>query len=99
MLVIPVSAVPAQQMSINLAGQNCTIKLYQKTTGVFVDLYILGTPIITGVIVLDRVCIVRDAYLGFIGDLVMIDTQGTSDPDYSGFGARWQFCYVEASDL
>jgi hypothetical protein len=51
------------------------------------------------VMCMDRVKLVRHAYLGFIGNLGFIDTQGKTDPDYTGFGARYQLIYLEATDL
>jgi hypothetical protein len=99
MQVIPLSATPSQNLSIILGGQNCQIKVYQKTTGVYIDLSINNSPIVSGVVCRDRVTIVRDTYLGFIGDLSFFDTQGTSDPSYTGFGARFQLVYLETSDL
>lgn len=99
MQIIPLSATPSQRLSILLGGQNCQIKVYQKTTGVYFNLSVNDAPIVSGVICRDRVALVRDTYLGFTGDLSFFDTQGTSDPDYTGFGARFQLVYLEAGDL
>jgi hypothetical protein len=99
MKTIPLSAVPSQKPTTMLAGQNCQIKVYQKTTGLYLDLYVNNAPIVTGVIARDRVLIVRQPYLGFTGDLSFFDTQGVSDPTYEGLGARYQLVYLEASDL
>lgn len=99
MKIIPIQATPAQSLSVVLAGQNCQINLYQKSTGVFLDLYVSNSPIITATICLDSVLLVREAYLGFIGDLAMVDLQGNNDPDYTGFGTRYVLVYVEATDL
>lgn len=99
MRVIPLQAVPSQRITVLLANQNCQIKVYQKTTGVYLDLYINDAPIVTGVVCRDRVALVRDSYLGFVGDLSFFDTQGVADPEYGGIGARYQLVYLEASDL
>lgn len=99
MKTIPISAVPSQSFSTVLGGQNCQLKIYQKSTGVYLDLSINNVPIITGVICHDRVKLVRQEYLGFIGDLAFSDTQGVSDPDYTGFGSRYLLVYLEASNL
>lgn len=96
---IPLQAVPAQSFTVPLAGQYAQITVYQKSTGLFVDLSISSDVIVTGVICRHSVKIVRDEYLGFIGDLVFFDTQGESDPEYSGLGSRYQLFYLEASDL
>ncbi|CAG4888007.1 phage baseplate plug family protein [Paraburkholderia saeva] len=99
MQLVPLSAVPSQRLSILLGGQNCQIKVYQKTTGVYLDLSVNDAPIVSGIVCRDRVVLVRDVYLGFIGDLSFFDTQGVSDPTYTGFGARFQLVYLEAGDL
>jgi hypothetical protein len=99
MLSIPLQAVPSQKLSVVLGGQNCQINVFQKSTGMFLDLYLNNSPIITGVLGLDRVKLVRETYLGFIGDLSFVDTQGTSDPVYSGLGSQYQLIYLEASDI
>lgn len=99
MMTIPLQAVPSQTLSVLLAGQNCQIAVYQKSTGLFLSLSINDAPAVLGVLCRDRVRLVRQAYMGFVGDLAMIDTQGLSDPEYSGLGSRFQLAYVEASEL
>lgn len=99
MLTIPIQATPAQSLSTVLGGQNCQVNIYQKSTGMFLDLSVSNSPIISATICLDRVRMVRETYLGFVGDLVFVDTQGTSDPVYTGLGARFVLLYLEASDL
>lgn len=99
MLTIQLGAKPSQQLSVLLANQNCQIKVYQKTTGLYLNLQINNVPLVTGIVCRDRVMLVRYAYLGFVGDLAFFDTQGTSDPVSTGLGARYQLVYLEASDL
>lgn len=99
MLQISLSAVPSQSLSVQLAGQQCQIDVYQKSTGVFLDLSVNNAPIVTAMLCLDRVTLVRHRHLGFIGDLAFVDTQGAADPDYTGFGARYLLIYLEASEL
>jgi hypothetical protein len=99
MLQIPISATPSQSLSVQLAGQQCQIKIYAKSSGVFLDLSVNNTPIRTAVLCMDRVKLVRHPYLGFIGDMTFVDTQGKHDPDYTGFGSRYVLTYLEASDL
>ena len=91
---IPLSAVPAQTLSVQLAGQACRINVFAKTTGVYVDLYVNDDPVVTGVVALHANLIVRDAYRGFAGDLAIFDTAGMDDPEWTGFGARWVLGYV-----
>lgn len=99
MQIIPLAAVPAQTLTVVLAGQNVTIKLAQKAVALFADVAVDGVPIISGGLCLDRVKIVRSGYLGMIGDLVFADQQGITDPVFTGFGTRYLFAYLEASDL
>ncbi len=99
MLRIPLPAKPALSFAITLGGQRCQIKIRQLTTGVYMDLSVAGVPVVSTAICLDRVRIVRYGYLGFIGDLLFVDTQGKTDPDYTGFGSRYQLVYLEAADL
>lgn len=53
---------------------------YENANPVFLDLLVSNVLIIGGAIVLNNVPVVRDAYLGFSGDLVVVDTQGEDDP-------------------
>jgi hypothetical protein len=90
MIAIPLNSVPSQQVSVTLNGQACTIAVYQKSTGMFFDLTSNGVVLLTAVICNDRNYLVRYEYLGFSGDLSFVDTQGVTDPQYSGFGTQAQ---------
>jgi hypothetical protein len=93
MLVIPIASVPSQTLRVLLSGQDCRINIYQKTTGLFLDLVVGATPIKTAVLCRDRVVLIRQEYLGFIGDLFFKDLRGQSDPDYTGLGSRFILGY------
>lgn len=97
---IPLAAVPAQTLNVILGNQNCQVKVYQKTTGVYLDLAVNGTPITNTVrcVVSTRLLLDR-GYTGFVGDIGFIDTQGSDDPTFTGLGTRWLLIYLEASDL
>jgi len=99
MLSVPIQATPSQVVNIALGGQACTLNVYAKSAGVFMDVYVSGSLIIGGAICQNFNRIVRDAYLGFVGDFSWWDTQGSSDPTYDGFGTRYVLTYLEASDL
>lgn len=99
MQTIPLQAVPSQSLSVLLAGQNCQINVYQKSTGLFLDLSMNNAPVLTTVICRDRVKLVRQVYLGFVGDLAFVDTQDLSDPDYTGLAGRFALVYLEVADL
>ena len=99
MLTIPITANYAQTLTTVLNQQTCHINIYQKFYGVFVDLYVDTGLIIGGVLAEDRNYIVRDTYLGFLGDLGFIDTQGTDDPDWSGLGSRFVLVYLTPAEV
>lgn len=100
MIVIPLQASPSQTFNVSLGGQSCRIALYQKGDAFFMDLSVNGVAIRQGGMVLNSVWIVRYAYLGFIGDLAMFDTQGTNDsPTYDGLGGRYQLYYLAPDEL
>lgn len=92
--IIPMVDTPNQILTTTLGGQQCRIALYQKAQGLFCDLYVNDSLIISGVICQNLNRIVRDGYLGFKGDLYFTDTQGTSDPESPGLGTRYQFNYL-----
>lgn len=100
--IVPLTAVPNQTLAVPLAGQNCRLNVYQKNSGLFMDVLVDDSPIILGVICQNANRIVRDLYLGFAGDFAFYDTQAGStptDPVYTGLGARYQLVYIEASEL
>ena len=99
MLIVPVNDVPSQTFSVVLGGQSCQIRIVQRGQALYADVSVNNTPIVQGSACRDRVFIVRSAYLGFIGDLLFIDMQGTSNPLSPGLGTRYLFVYAEASDL
>ena len=99
MLYVPLQPVPNQQVSVTLNNQACQINVYQKFYGLFLDLYVSNSLIISGVLCQNLNRIVRSAYLGFSGDLGFWDQQGTSDPVYTGLGGRFQLVYLSPTDL
>ena len=96
---IPINDVTSQTVQVILANQSCLINLYQNSTGLYCDLTVNGVLIIGGVACLNLIRIVRDSYLGFIGDLTFQDIQGTNEPSSPGLGTRYLFQYLEAKDL
>jgi len=99
MLQIALQPVPSQQLQIVLAGQNCQIALYLKGSNLYVDLNVNGADISVGVIAYDAVPLVPTAYLGFSGQLIFTDTQGSNDPTYDGLGSRYQLIYLTAAEV
>lgn len=99
MLIVPLNANPNQMLTVGLDDQACQIAVYQTTKGLFLDLYVNNELIIAGVLCQNLNRIVRSLYLGFSGDLVFYDTQGTSSPAYAGLRSRFFLVYLSPSDL
>lgn len=106
MQIIPIQADPSQTLAVTLGTQQCTISVYQKFYGLFLDLYAtndisgpLPSLIIGGQICQNLNLIVRSIYLGFIGDLAFVDTQGSSNPIYTGLGTRFLLVYLTPAEV
>lgn len=99
MKIIPLPAFASQTFNVVLAGQSCALNLYQKSTGLYLDLAIAGRAVASGVLCRDRVKLLRQEYLGFLGDLAFMDTQGQDDPHFDGLGSRWVLVYLEPEDV
>ena len=90
---IPVNAYAAQTLAVTLSGQPVVLTIYQRSTGLYMDVSLNGTIVLVGVICLNRTFVVRDTYFGMPGDLAFVDTQGTTDPIYTGLGSRYILTY------
>lgn len=100
MQIVPLSPVPAQTLGSILNGQNCDVTVYSENTGIFLDLTLNGEVIATSRVLLDAARVLQDCqYKKFVGDFIMVDTQGELDPVYTGLGSRWILVYLSAEDL
>jgi hypothetical protein len=100
MIAIPLQPIPAQAFNVELGNQPCRITLYQKGGRFYLDLTVNDAVAVQARMVLNSVWIVRYAYLGLVGDLVMFDTQGTDDgPTDGGLGARYQLYYLTPDEI
>lgn len=96
---IPIQPVPSQQLQVVLANQNCQINIYQKRQGLFVDVILNGVTISSAVIAQNLNLLNPITYTGFQGNLYFTDTQGTTDPVYTGLGSRYLLVYVTAAEF
>lgn len=106
MLFVPLQPVPSQLLRATLNAQVCRFRVYQRSTGMFIDVYVNEVLVIGGVICLDRNLIVRSTYLGFVGDLAFVDLVALpdsgiipQDPTYDLLGSRYQLVYLYPSEL
>jgi hypothetical protein len=98
MQTIPLQSVPSQQVKTVLGGQNCQISIYSKEQGVFADINVNGADVSTGILALNAVPLCPFDYTGLSGNLMFVDTQGTSDPTYAGIGVRFQLVYLSEAE-
>ena len=98
MQTVPLQPVPSQSTKVVLGGQNCQILVYQKPQGCFVDINADGVDISVGIIARDAVPLISREYAGFSGNLLFIDSQGSADPSYEGFGDRFALVYLTAEE-
>jgi len=90
---IPIIATQSQTFTIQLDSQSCTINIYQKSTGLYFDLFLDGSPVAQTMLCLNQVGLIRNSYLGFNGQLSFVDTKGQSDPSWEGLGNRFALVY------
>ena len=99
MLTIPLQPVPNQILTIPLNNQNTQINCYQKSTGLFVDILLNDEIIQSGIIARNQCLMLMNLYLGFSGDFMFIDNEGSCNPWYSGLGGRFTLIYLAPSDF
>ena len=99
MQVVPLQPIANQTLQVQLNGQACTLNVFQFAYGLFVSIFLGNQLIKASVIGNYGTRLVLDAYLGFSGDLLFVDTQGSENPLYYGLGARWQLVYLAPADL
>ena len=99
MEVVPTQPVANQTLTVQLDNQNTQLNIRQTRYCMFMDVLVNNEPIIMGVICQNLNRIVRDLYLGFQGDFVWQDSQGDSDPFYTGLESRFSLVYLSPEDL
>lgn len=96
---ISLKPLKAQEVSVNLAGQSVTLRVVQRSTGLFMDIGVDNLWIAQGVLCLNCNKIVRYPYLKFSGELFFADTKGSLDPVYDELGPRFKLFYATAKEM
>jgi hypothetical protein len=100
MIRVPLAVTPNQTLAIVLGGQACQIALRQNGANMYFDLTVNNSAIVLSRICRNKQRLLLDvAYRGFVGDFLFNDTQGDTQPDYTGLDSRYLLYYVEAADL
>jgi hypothetical protein len=96
---ISLQPVASQKFVVILSGQSTSISIYTLADGnLYIDIKNNAQIVVSGVLCLNLNKIVRDSYLGFIGDFIFNDTQGSSDPTYDGLGTRYELLYLTEAE-
>lgn len=99
MQVIPLQPLPNQTVQVQLDSQPVQLNIYETAFQMAIDILVGGEAVVQGQPCQNLNLLIRYGYLGFQGDLCWLDTQGTSDPVYSGVGSRYQLLYLDATDV
>jgi hypothetical protein len=103
MMRVPLQTTPNQTLAVTLARQPAQIAVRENGGNLYFDLSVNGRYIVRTRICRDRVrLLLNAAYRGFKGDFAFVDTQGVSDPQFSGLGptaaARYQLIYYAVGE-
>lgn len=96
---ISLKPLKAQEVSVNLAGQSTTLRIVQRSTGMFIDIGVGDRWIAQGVLCLNCNKLVRYPHLKFQGELFFADTKGSLDPVYDELGTRFKLFYATADEM
>ena len=96
---VPLFPVPNQTLAVVLAGQSCELALRQNGDNMYFDLTVNDVDIVLCRIVRNKQLLCLDArYRPFVGDFFFMDTQGDTQPEYTGLDTRYLLYYVETTD-
>lgn len=100
MQLVPLQPVPSQTVNCVLGNQNCYLTFRQLASGLFMNVAV-GSIEIVGLVLCENLNrIVRDVYLGFLGDFAFYDQLGTGfDPYFTGLGDQFQLYYIEQDEI
>ncbi|MFT8480346.1 phage baseplate plug protein [Gluconobacter oxydans] len=94
---IPLNATASQTLNVILNQQLVRLDVYQRSTGLYMDVWLNDTQIVAGAICQNLNPVVHADYLGLGGDFVFVDTQGSADPTYDGLGDRYVLTFMTTS--
>lgn len=96
---------PAQPFTLNVYAKDIQIPTlapgqiatdpptYEAASLLFMDVYLNDALVVGGVLCENQNLIIKNTYLGVVGDFAFADTQGSDDPQYTGLGSRWLLIY------
>lgn len=104
MVKIPLTPWPNQELQTDLDDQMCTLRVYERAGFMYLDLTVGSSLIASGMLCLPTTPVLPDTITGFSGNFYVVDMLAASGatqakPSYTGWGTRWQLCYLTAAEL
>ena len=99
MQIISIQPVKGQTIDLNLDGQRTTLRIVQRTSGIYMDVAVNNLWVAQGVLCLNGNKIIRYPYLGFKGEMFFCDTKGIDDLFYSELGDRFKLYYATEQEM
>lgn len=103
MLELPLEATVNQEFLVTLGEQDCTIALYQRGAGMYLDLRAGGVTICQGAICQPGMGIVQRATDAFAGQLYLLDERSRpteqQPAQWQGLGSRWKLYWLTPGEV
>lgn len=104
MIEIPLSAYPDQKLQIDLGGQMCTLRVYERSGFMYLDLTLGRTLLASGLLCQPTTPVLAPPPSGFSGNFCVIDTLAASEssqesPEFSGWGTRYKLYWLSPDDI
>lgn len=94
---IPLATTASQTLNVVLNQQLIRLDIYQRSTGLYMNVWLDDTMVVAGAICQNLNPVVHADYLGLGGDFVFVDTQGSDDPTYDGLSGRYVLIFATTS--
>lgn len=98
MVIIPLSATPAQTFTAVLGGQYCAITVRQKGPRLYLDLDVGGRRAVSGAVCVCGADIIQSPTPEFLGSLHFYDVTGREAPQWWDLDSRFFLAYCEEGE-
>lgn len=98
MRIVPLEALPNQELSINVDGNRWTLRIKVASSAMVADVYLGNTPMVLGCKIAAGTPMLPYSYLGTLGNFIFVVDDDES-PDWKQFGIRQTLLYVSPGGL
>ena len=104
MIEIPLTSSPDQELQIDLGGQACTIRVFERAGFMYMDLTVRRTKILKGALCQPTTPVIPETITGFSGQFYVIDgmaaTAGSQEsPAFAEWGTRYKLYCIPDDEL